>query len=147
VPVFRLLFILFLFVPLLEIYLLFQLSGLFGVMPTILLCVLTAMIGAALLRYQGIQTIYRVQTKLSQGEIPAIDLLGGVILLLSGALLLTPGFFTDCIGFLCLVPQFRNYLSARFLQYQLHNARVDSVHKNFTVDGEYWEEEKKQLHD
>jgi UPF0716 protein FxsA len=109
-PTLRLLFILFLLVPLLEIYLLVQVGAVIGAMPTVLLVVGTALLGALLLRYQGIATVLRVRQSLARGELPAMALLEGAVLLVAGALLLTPGFFTDAIGFVCLVPRLRRGL-------------------------------------
>jgi UPF0716 protein FxsA len=79
-------------------------------MPTVLLVIVTAIVGAWLLRLQGFSTLQRVRQTLDRGGIPALELLEGVILLFSGALLLTPGFFTDTVGFLCLIPAFRQQL-------------------------------------
>lgn len=104
---FRTVFALFLIVPIFEIYLLIQVGGLIGVLPTIALVVFTAVVGAWLLRSQGFATLARVQATLARGEIPAIELLEGAMLLIGGALLLTPGFFTDAIGFICLIPVLR----------------------------------------
>lgn len=143
-PVFKTLFILFLTVPLLEIYILVKVGAVMGALPTILLCVFTAVLGAALLRLQGLQTLARVQTKLDQGEIPAVDLLSGLILLFSGLLLLTPGFFTDAIGFLCLVPRFREYLAGKFLLHHIVLHRRHPDNGSVIVDGEYWEEDEQQ---
>lgn len=106
----RLLFILFLLVPLLEIYLLITVGGVIGPWSTVALVVLTAVVGAFMLRQQGFATLQRVQAELAQGQVPAVAMLEGVVLLFSGALLLTPGFFTDGIGFLCLVPALRQSL-------------------------------------
>lgn len=144
--VFRILVLLFIVVPLLELYILIHVGGLIGVLPTIGICILTAVIGASLLRYQGLQTIARVQNKLSQGELPATDMLEGVILLLCGFLLLTPGFFTDVIGFLCLVPQFRTFIATRLLSKLLLRSSVSSHdQRTVTIEGEYWDEESKRL--
>ncbi len=101
---FSILLVLIITVPLLEIYLLIKIGGLIGVLATILLIVLTAVLGTALLRQQGLATLNRFQASLGRGELPAIEMLEGVALLIGGALLLTPGFFTDAIGFLCLLP-------------------------------------------
>ena len=101
---FQILLLLFLVVPIIEIYLLIQVGGYLGAGTTIFLVVFTAVLGAWLLRIQGFSTMRRVQNSVARGEIPAIEMLGGVLLLLSGALLLTPGFFTDTIGFLLLFP-------------------------------------------
>lgn len=143
-PVFKILFILFLLVPLLEIYILVKVGSVIGALPTILLCVFTAALGAALLRHQGIQTLARARMKLDQGEIPALDMLAGLILLFSGVLLLTPGFFTDIIGFLCLIPGLREYLAGKFLLHQIVYYQRRNDDGVVIVEGEYWEDEEKQ---
>lgn len=102
-----LLFAVFLIVPLIEVWLLVTVGAFIGAGWTIFLVVLTAVIGAALVRAQGVSTLARSQELLRQGELPAVELLGGVALLIAGALLLTPGFFTDTLGFLLLVPPLR----------------------------------------
>lgn len=104
---FQILFLLFLTIPMLEIYLLIKVGGVIGAMPTVFMVVFTAVLGAWLLRIQGFSMLTRVRTTMAQGGIPAIEMLEGAVLLVSGALLLTPGFFTDAIGFLCLIPSLR----------------------------------------
>ena len=104
IRVFPILMALFLVIPIIEIYVLIQVGGYIGVLPTIALVVLTAVIGASLLRSQGMQTYLRFNQALSEGRPPANEILEGVALLIGGALLLTPGFFTDLIGFFCLLP-------------------------------------------
>ncbi len=96
--------LLFVGVPLVELYLLIEVGSVIGALQTIALCLLTAVIGGALLRYQGLQVMFRDQRSLAQGEVPAIEMFEGVALAAGGALLLTPGFATDVIGFLCLIP-------------------------------------------
>lgn len=113
---FALLFLIFLLVPLVEIYLLIKVGGVIGAWPTIFLVVFTAVLGAWLLRLQGFSTLQRVRNTLNQGGIPAVELLEGAVLLVSGALLLTPGFFTDTIGFLCLVPALRRAMITRLVR-------------------------------
>lgn len=104
---FPLIAIVFLAVPIVEIYLLMQVGGIIGVGWTIFLVVFTAVIGVALLKIQGISTLNRAQQKLQANELPAREILEGMGLLVAGALLLTPGFFTDTIGFLLLFPPTR----------------------------------------
>ncbi len=113
---FRILVILFLSVPLLEIFLLLKVGSLIGALWTVFVVVLTAVIGASLLRMQGINTIRRLQESTSRGELPAIAMIEAAILLFAGALLLTPGFFTDAVGFLCLIPALRQKLAIAVLQ-------------------------------
>ena len=102
--------ILFLVVPLVEIYLLIEIGQVIGALSTVALCVLTAVIGGGLLRLQGFQTMRRAQDNLQRGQLPAIELFEGVALAIGGALLLTPGFATDVFGFLCLIPWTRRLL-------------------------------------
>ncbi len=100
----------FLLVPIIEIYLLIQVGQVIGAGWTIFLVVATAVLGVALLRIQGLSTLQRAQQKLQQNELPAREILEGMGLVVAGALLLTPGFFTDSIGFLLLFPPTRLWL-------------------------------------
>ncbi len=100
-------------VPIVEIYLLIQVGQVIGAGWTILLVILTAVIGVWLLRIQGLSTLMRAQKKMQSGELPAYEMLEGMGLVVAGALLLTPGFFTDTIGFLLLLPPIRIWLVGR----------------------------------
>ena len=100
-------------VPLIEIYLFVELGGLIGTWPTIGLVVLTAVAGSIMLRAQGRRVLARAQEKMRRGEPPVADLLDGIGLLLAGALLLTPGFLTDGVGFALLLPAARRWLAAQ----------------------------------
>ena len=101
------LLLLFFTVPLVEIYVLLEVGGVIGALPTVGLVVLTAVIGAGLIRAQGLATLGRVQAELDRGELPAVGIVEGFLLLVAGALLLTPGFVTDTLGFLVLIPPLR----------------------------------------
>ena len=107
-PVFLLLFLL---VPLAEIYFLIVVGGVIGAFPTVALVVLTAVLGAALARHQGLATLQRLQAAMARGEPPANEMLEGALLLVGALLLLTPGFFTDALGFACLIPPTRRALA------------------------------------
>lgn len=111
-------------VPIIEIYLLIQVGSVLGALTTVLLIILTAVLGATLIRIQGFSTWQRMQISLANEEIPAIEMVEGIILLISGALLLTPGFFTDAIGFLCLIPGLRQHFAIRLLQSSLIQSRT-----------------------
>jgi UPF0716 protein FxsA len=100
----RFLFFFFVAIPVVEMYLLLKVGALIGAAPTIGLVVLTAMIGSYLLKQQGVATLTNAQARMNSGEIPATELFEGMFLAVGGALLLTPGFVTDVIGFACLVP-------------------------------------------
>lgn len=108
---FPVLLLLFLLVPLVEIYLLIKIGGVIGALPTVMLVVLTAVLGAALARYQGLATLQRLQATIARGEAPAIEMFEGVLLLVGALLLLTPGFLTDLLGFACLLPLTRRALA------------------------------------
>jgi UPF0716 protein FxsA len=97
-------------VPLIEIYLLIKVGGWIGALPTVFMVVFTAVLGVLLLRQQGLATLQRVQATMARGQVPALELLEAMLLTVGGALLLVPGFFTDALGFLCLVPPFRRWL-------------------------------------
>lgn len=108
--------LLFVGVPLIELYLLIQVGGEIGAFPTIGLSILTAVIGAALVRHQGFAVLARVHAAAQRGEAPALPMLEGALLLVAGLMLLLPGFLTDALGFLLLVPPVRQRLIRRFVQ-------------------------------
>ncbi len=110
------LFLLFLFVPLVEIYFLIEIGDVIGAGFTIFMVVLTALIGAALVRYQGFTTLARAQGEMLNNRMPAMEVMEGALLLMAGALLLIPGFVTDALGFLFLIPPLRQALVLRFLK-------------------------------
>lgn len=120
----QIVFLFFLIVPFVEIYLLLQIGGIVGAFPTILLVVFTAVLGAWLLRQQGLSTWQRFQASLDKGSVPAYEMIEGPILLVGGALLLTPGFFTDAIGFACLIPQMRRKFAKYVIENHLINAQT-----------------------
>ncbi len=107
---FRLLFGLFLVVPLVEIYFLLKVGDIIGVGWTVFAVVGTAILGAGLLRVQGASTLLRAQSNALKGQLPAMEMMEGVALAASGLLLLTPGFVTDTIGFILLTPPLRRGL-------------------------------------
>ncbi len=154
---FQILLLLFLLVPVIEIYLLIEVGSMIGAIYTILLVVLTAVVGAALLRWQGFTTFQRVREAMARGEVPAIEMMEGVVLLICGALLLTPGFFTDIIGFLALIPAVRRHfilevirrqsisVSGGFSQQNTYQEQGQS-HKSRTIEGESWKDNDEKHH-
>ena len=115
---------LFIAVPLIEIYLFTVVGAAVGGLSTVVLVILTAMIGVSLLRAQGLQTLARLQQQAAQGRLPADTLFEGAALLLGGVLLLTPGFMTDSLGFLCLLPTTRKRLIQSLLRYCMQKSSV-----------------------
>ncbi len=101
------LFLAFLLVPIIEIALFIQVGGLIGLWPTLAIVVLTAVLGTVLVRTQGRMALGQLQRSFAELDDPTEPLAHGAMILLSGALLLTPGFFTDAIGFALLIPAVR----------------------------------------
>lgn len=105
-----LLIALFIGLPVVELALLIKLHGLLGLGPTILLVLGTGIAGAALVRRQGIAILFRIQREMADGILPAPQMIDGIMILLAGALLVTPGLITDTVGFALLVPQVRTWI-------------------------------------
>jgi UPF0716 protein FxsA len=108
--------ILFVGVPLVELYFLIEVGSEIGAISTIALTIFTAVLGGMLVRMQGFATALRVRDALEREEVPAIEMMEGAILLVTGLMLLLPGFITDAIGFLLLVPPVRQALLLRYLR-------------------------------
>ncbi len=112
------LFLLFTVVPLLELTVLIKMGTIIGTTNTIALILLTGVGGAALAKSQGLYVISRIQSDLQEGRLPAEELLNGAFVLAGGILLLTPGFITDTMGFILLIPFSRN-LCKKWLRHKL----------------------------
>ena len=125
------LFLLFVGVPLLELFVLIQMGRLVGIWPTIGLVVVTGVAGAALARLEGLRTIWKIRGELAQGRLPGEALLDGLAILLGGALLLTPGILTDLVGFSFLLPPTRKLLLGRIrrgLERRLESGAIRITH-------------------
>ena len=149
------LFPIFAVVTLAEIYVLVSVGEAIGGLSTVLLVVITAFIGSNLLRQQGWSTMAKAQQSMAEGRAPAIEMLEGVVILVSGILLLTPGFITDILGLLGLMPWSRSYFINHFLEKNAERvfSRKSSVfinrsedsepkktNKGETIEGEFWED-------
>jgi len=99
--------LLFIFLPMVELYFLIMLGSRIGAMPTIGLIVLTGIIGATLARQQGLSVLSKIQREMSSGKPPAQELVEGALIVVGGIVLLTPGIITDIFGFSLLIPPFR----------------------------------------
>ena len=104
------LFLLFTIIPIIELTLLIKVGSYIGAINTILVVILTAAIGAYMVKMEGIGIMYRIQKNMQEGIFPGDELISGMMILVAGALLLTPGFFTDIIGFVMLVPVSREFI-------------------------------------
>ncbi len=109
--------ILFVLIPLAEVYAFINVGAEIGVLKTLLLCVLTAAIGGFIVRQQGLETLFKAQNNMRTGKLPINDLFDGFCIVVAGALLLTPGFVTDIMGFSLLFPPFRVLLRQTLVRY------------------------------
>lgn len=152
----RFLFLLFIIIPIIEITVLIQVGQAIGAWYTVGLVLLSAFIGVNMLRHQGLSTLARAQQRMDQGEVPGQEMVEGIVLAVGGALLVTPGFVTDVIGFSCLVPGVRKRLVkallSRFTVIAASHTSQASFHQEFhgepgrgeipprdgdVIDGEY----------
>jgi UPF0716 protein FxsA len=148
------LFPIFVIVTLAEIYVLVSVGQAIGGLSTVLLVIITAFIGSSLLRQQGWSTMAKAQQSMAEGRTPAFEMMEGVVILVSGVLLLTPGFLTDTLGLLGLMPWSRSYFINHFLEKNaervfksrssvfIHRSgTTDSKSKkDETIEGEFWED-------
>jgi len=108
--------LIFIVIPIAELLLLFKVAGLIGSLPTLLVVIVTAFVGLSILKRQGFSTLTRANVRLRSGQLPAQEIIEGMMLAFAGALLLTPGFITDTIGFILLTPHFRRRIAAKVLR-------------------------------
>ena len=148
------LFPIFVVVTLAEIYVLVSVGQAIGGLSTILLVIITAFIGSSLLRSQGWSTMAKAQQSIAEGRAPAMGMLEGVVIVVSGILLLTPGFLTDTLGLLGLMPWSRTYFINHFLEKNaervfksrnsvfIHKSESTETKnkKDETIEGEFWED-------
>lgn len=133
--------------PLVEIAVLIEVGTVIGTLETVLVIVATAILGAFLLRGQGLAVLSRAQASLGRGEMPVTEVFEGLFLVIAGALLLTPGFVTDIIGFVLLVPAARRALGQRIFRHLLARGmdfaglkgRFGESDEPDTVDGDFRE--------
>ena len=107
----------FIVLPLVDLYVLFVVAGYIGVVETVALVIVTGIVGGALAKTQGAQTVRRLQYKMSRGESPSAELADGALILVGAALLVTPGLITDGIGFALLLPFVRPYVRSLLSSY------------------------------
>ena len=144
------LFLAFLAVPLIEIALFIQVGGLIGLWPTLGIVILTAILGAILVRTQGLMAMNDLRGSFSRLEDPSKPLAHGAMILFSGALLLTPGFFTDAIGFALLMPPVRNAIYKNLRSrvsvqtFEMGSAPHRTQQDSSVIETEYHEVETKE---
>ena len=116
-------FFLFIFIPIIEIAIFISIGSNIGVLNTIAIILMTALIGIFLVRRRGISLLFSAQKNMSNGVMPTDEIKGGIFLLISGLLLITPGFFTDFIGFIMFLKPVQNYVSLKAKNYFTSNIR------------------------
>lgn len=126
--------LIFVAVPLLELFLLIRLGSAIGLLPTLSLCVLTGVAGAWLARREGLRALWSFQERLARGGVPGRALMDGLCILLGGALLLTPGLLTDVVGFSLLVPPSRRWIQKR-IQSRIERQLADGSLRVTTIGG------------
>lgn len=110
-------FLIFFILPLTEVMVFVAVGGEIGLLSTLMLCVLTALIGSFLVHKQGIEVLFRGRAALMEGVFPAQELFDGFCIVVAGAMLITPGFVTDTIGFSLLIPAVRRFAQERVTAY------------------------------
>ncbi len=133
-PIITRLALLFVAVPLLELFLLIRLGGAIGLFPTLALCVLTGVAGAWLARREGLRALWSFQERVARGGVPGRTLMDALCILLGGALLLTPGLFTDVLGFSLLLPPSRRWIQER-MRRRIERRLADGSLRVTTVGG------------
>ena len=110
-------FLLFIIIPIVEISIFITIGSSIGILNTIAIILITALVGIFLVRRKGIKLLFDAQRNLSQGMMPTEEIKGGIFLLVSGLLLITPGFFTDCIGFAVFLKPVQNFVTLKAKNY------------------------------
>ncbi|AXF77422.1 FxsA family protein [Erwinia tracheiphila] len=128
----------------LEITIFIEIAHVLGVLATMLLVIVSSCAGISLVKQQGIKNFMLLQQKLAAGESPAAEMVKSVSLILAGILLLLPGFFTDAVGLLLLLPSVQKHLTLKLMRH-LRMWRSSQADKGFTVDGEYGRKDVKQI--
>ena len=135
-------FILFIALPALEIFLFIKIGGQIGALNTVALIFLTAIIGVYFAKLQGIQTLKSGMVNLYQNKMPIYEIMSGASIAIAALLLIIPGFFTDLIGFLLLIPFTRRIIFSLVLK---NKSRSKVKHKDGTIDGEIVDHKKDEL--
>jgi len=127
------LFLLFTCIPLVELYLLLQIGSIIGAVNTILLVIITGVLGAYLAQQEGLRTLERIQALMARGEMPGEPLIDALLILVAGFLLITPGILTDLLGFLMLIPATRAPIR-RWIKGRLDRKLSASKSAVYTID-------------
>lgn len=135
--------VLFIVVPLLELYVLIEVGAQLGALTVIGLLVAAAIAGGLLLRWQGFSLARRVRETLERGEVPAIEMMEGAMVLTAGVLLILPGFLSDIVAIGLLLPWLRTALILRFVAARRKNAAGQEPRRPQIIEGEYRREDER----
>lgn len=124
------LIIIFILIPIFEIYILLTLGSLIGAGFTLFIIIFTGITGSWLVRRQGILTFSMIQKDLSEGRMPADRIISGLFILIGGIFLITPGFFTDLIGFSLMIPGNRRFL-VKYAKQRFSETNIDKSQHSF----------------
>lgn len=136
-------FAIFIIIPFIELFLFATVSEHIGIWTTLSLAFLTAIIGGGLVKHQGLQTLFSMRKNAESGQMPLNEIFDGFCIVAAGALLITPGFLTDFIGFSLLVPQARKILRDIIRQHTSWSATTHSAHSHYrpqdssVIEGEF----------
>lgn len=135
---------LFIITPIVEIFLLIEIGKAIGTLEVILLTIATGIAGAALAKSQGISLLRKIQKEMAEGRVPAANLIDGLMILIGGILLLTPGVLTDAIGFLFLIPWTRVLMKRLLMKWMMNKIQKGQIHIH--IDHHPWNRQDSNDH-
>ena len=116
-------FLIFIIIPIIEIIIFINVGNAIGVWRTVFIILITALVGIFLVRKRGLSLLFNAQKNMSEGMMPTEEIKGGIFLLISGLLLITPGFFTDCVGFAVFLKPVQDFIALRAKNYFVSRTR------------------------
>jgi len=123
----------FVLVPIIELFLLLEIGRKIGIFLTIAIVIITGIVGAYLVKHQGFYVLFKIKSQMNEGIIPAESLLEGVLILIGGIFLITPGIITDMIGFLLIIPQSRFFILRHAKQWLIK--KIGNPNIDYTING------------
>jgi len=122
---------LFVLVPIVELFILLEVGKNIGVIFTITIVIFTGVFGAYLVKTQGFNLLFSIKTKINSGVIPTDSLIEGLLVLIGGTFLITPGLITDIIGFLLIIPQSRIFIFKYVKRWIMHKIREHDIYNEY----------------
>tara|TARA_B100000959_G_C14399887_1_gene385818 strand:- start:39 stop:401 length:363 start_codon:yes stop_codon:yes gene_type:complete len=116
-------FLIFIIIPIVEIIIFINIGNIIGIWSTVFIILITALVGIFLVRRRGLSLLFNARQNMSEGIMPTEEIKGGIFLLISGLLLITPGFFTDCVGFAVFLKPVQDIIALRAKNYFVSRTR------------------------